>query len=245
MVNFVIESEYTRKDVYAALGLPLSIKGGNWETGSNRFGNDWYLFCFVGNDQANEYQNKFINDELHWFGKLQTKLHNESIQSMIFPAGKIHIFYREHKRQPFIYAGEANPVSWNDTSPVKIVWRFFQYPEEDNHPDKVVNYSTYHEGALRQIYINAYERDRNARNDCLKHYGYKCCVCDFDFEKTYGEIGKKYIHVHHLKPLSEIKEEYEIDPINDLRPICPNCHAMVHRFRTAISIEDLRKSLRG
>ena len=34
--------------------------------------------------------------------------------------------------------------------------------------------------------------------------------------------------VHHLTPLSEIEEEYEVDPINDLRPVCPNCHAIIH-----------------
>ena len=40
--------------------------------------------------------------------------------------------------------------------------------------------------------------------------------------------------VHHIKPLSEINEEYEVDPINDLIPVCPNCHAMLHRQQNGI-----------
>ena len=55
-------------------------------------------------------------------------------------------------------------------------------------------------------------------------------------------IGTGYIHVHNLKPLSEIKEEYKVDPINDLRPVCPNCHSMIHKAN--YSIEQLRDIIR-
>lgn len=44
------------------------------------------------------------------------------------------------------------------------------------------------EGAVKQIKVNSYERNRKARNICIKAYGYKCFVCDFDFEKKYGII---------------------------------------------------------
>jgi len=40
-------------------------------------------------------------------------------------------------------------------------------------------------------------------------------------EKAYGDIGKNYIHVHHIKPLSEITQEYKVDCKNDLIPIVP------------------------
>jgi len=96
------------------------------------------------------------------------------------------------------------------------------------------------EGSKKQITVNAYERNPKAREKCIKHYGTKCFICNFDFEKTYGQIGKGFIHVHHLKPLSEINEEYIIDPIEDLRPVCPNCHAMLHKKTPAYSIEDIQ-----
>lgn len=98
--------------------------------------------------------------------------------------------------------------------------------------------TTLFEGAKKQITVNVYERNVRARRFCIDKYGYKCCVCNFNFEKFYGEIGKEFIEVHHLKPLNEISEAYQVDPINDLRPICPNCHAMVHR--TNLSIEELK-----
>ncbi|HHO0788469.1 HNH endonuclease [Aeromonas allosaccharophila] len=62
-----------------------------------------------------------------------------------------------------------------------------------------------------------------------------------DFGEKYGELGKGFIHVHHMMPLSEIGEEYVVDPIKDLIPVCPNCHAMLHRRNPPLTIDDLRK----
>ena len=107
------------------------------------------------------------------------------------------------------------------------------------YPDEI-NSSTLTEGAKTQVTVNAYERNPRARKECLKKHGYKCKVCSFDFENIYGNMGKNFIHVHHLKPLSEIQEEYEVDAENDLRPVCPNCHAMLHRKKPAYSISELK-----
>ncbi|MCL1894314.1 MAG: EVE domain-containing protein [Holophagaceae bacterium] len=85
------------------------------------------------------------------------------------------------------------------------------------------------EGAKRTIIVNVYERNPQAREQCINEHGHICVVCGFDFGMEYGDIGKDYIHVHHKKPLHEIKEGYNVDPINDLVPICPNCHSMTHK----------------
>lgn len=96
------------------------------------------------------------------------------------------------------------------------------------------------EGSTMTVSVNVYERNPKARMECIKYYkGYTCQVCGFDFKKFYGDIGESFIHVHHIKPLSEIEEEYEVNPKEDLIPVCPNCHAMLHR--KPISIEDLKK----
>ena len=100
------------------------------------------------------------------------------------------------------------------------------------------------EGSIREINVNAYERNPKARRKCIAHYGSKCVVCQFDFESRYGEIGKGFIHVHHEKPIATIGEEYEIDPIADLKPVCPNCHAIIHKRKPAFSIEEVRAILR-
>ncbi len=102
---------------------------------------------------------------------------------------------------------------------------------------------TYKEGAIKQITVNAYERNDKARKACLKHHGYTCQCCSFNFEKIYGILGKDYIHVHHKKALYEIKEEYVLDPIIDLAPVCANCHAMIHRKNPPYTIDEIRRLL--
>lgn len=92
--------------------------------------------------------------------------------------------------------------------------------------------------------MNAYERDRAARQACISHYALACVVCDLRFEERYGAVGASFIHVHHVVPLSELGPDYKLDPVRDLRPVCPNCHAMLHRQRPPHSIEALRGFIR-
>jgi 5-methylcytosine-specific restriction protein A len=56
----------------------------------------------------------------------------------------------------------------------------------------------------------------------------------------YGDLGKGFIHVHHIVPISEIGTSYKVDPIKDLVPVCPNCHSMMHRLNPVITIADLK-----
>jgi 5-methylcytosine-specific restriction enzyme A len=100
------------------------------------------------------------------------------------------------------------------------------------------------EGAKKRITVNRYERSAVARKRCLEIHGTSCTICGFDFEKRYGAIGEGFIHVHHLVDLSTIKKEYEVDGAKDLRPVCPNCHAMLHRKRPAMSIANLKRRLK-
>lgn len=99
------------------------------------------------------------------------------------------------------------------------------------------------EGAVKTIKVNVYERSAYARKQAIQYHGCKCVVCGFDFETVYGVIGKGFIHIHHLKELSEIKEEYELDYKNDLVPVCPNCHSMLHRKSPALTIEELKSMI--
>ena len=96
------------------------------------------------------------------------------------------------------------------------------------------------EGATRRAVFNKYERNPDARRRCIDHYGCRCSVCGFDFREVYGGIGSDFIHVHHLTPLSEIQEEHVVDPIKDMRPVCPNCHEMIHRGIKMLTIEELK-----
>jgi hypothetical protein len=99
------------------------------------------------------------------------------------------------------------------------------------------------EGGRRTIVVNAYERSRRARTICIKHYRPICQVCDLDFEQRYGKRGKGFIHVHHIVEISKIGKKYKVDPKTDLCPVCPNCHAMLHRTDPPMSIEQLKSLL--
>ena len=112
------------------------------------------------------------------------------------------------------------------------------------YPDELPTGSTYTEGARKQVRVNAYERDSRARTACHAHYGTTCVVCDVNFEDKYGDLGRGFIHAHHLLPLALTDGEYKINPIVDLRPVCPNCHAMLHRMQPPLAIEALRSLLR-
>ncbi|MEI8372579.1 MAG: hypothetical protein WCJ35_07065 [Planctomycetota bacterium] len=35
-------------------------------------------------------------------------------------------------------------------------------------------------------------------------------------------------------------KEYKVDPVNDLRPVCANCHAILHRLKPAYSIDEVK-----
>ena len=111
-------------------------------------------------------------------------------------------------------------------------------------PNEVDDRGTYVEGAVCRVMVNAYERNPKARRRCIDFHGTKCYICGFDFFKAYGPIAEGFIHVHHLRELSEIQSEYKVDPIKDLRPVCPNCHAVLHRRKPSYSIEEVKKFLR-
>jgi 5-methylcytosine-specific restriction enzyme A len=101
--------------------------------------------------------------------------------------------------------------------------------------------TTFIEGASRDVIQTFRERNPYARKVCLEEYGYTCQVCCFDFVKQYGLIGKEFIHVHHLNMVSSKKGEYELNPVEDLRPVCPNCHAMIHKKNPPYSIEEMKE----
>jgi 5-methylcytosine-specific restriction protein A len=102
---------------------------------------------------------------------------------------------------------------------------------------------TYLEGAVNQVLLNKYERDPSARRACIQHYGPVCAACDAILENLYGPAVSGLIHVHHIVPLS-ISKSRKIDPVRDLRPICPNCHAVIHSINPARTIDQVRRMIR-
>ena len=112
------------------------------------------------------------------------------------------------------------------------------FPESDIPSD-------IYEGAVSQVLVNRYERSSIARKKSIEYNGCKCSICGMDFEKVYGDIGKDFIHVHHIVPLNQIDKGYIVDYKKDLIPVCPNCHAMLHRKIDGkeLTVEELRMRL--
>ncbi len=98
----------------------------------------------------------------------------------------------------------------------------------------------------RRYYAEAkrYERDPHARAACVLHYGAFCSVCDFDFGSVYGDDVEKLIIVHHLTPLATRDRAYVVDPVKHLRPVCANCHLVIHRKDPPYTIAQVRKMIR-
>ena len=102
---------------------------------------------------------------------------------------------------------------------------------------------SFQEGHLIEIKINKYERSNKARQASIDYHGIACLVCGIDFEKIYGDLGRGFIHVHHITPLSNLKKIKDVDPIKDLVPVCPNCHSMLHKKEPPYTIDELKNKI--
>lgn len=122
--------------------------------------------------------------------------------------------------------------AWNIIFDNEII---FSYSDEIHEEKKYI------EGAVTTINVNAYERNQAAREECLKLLGYDCIICGFNFNRFYGNIGKGFIHIHHKVELSSIGQSYSVNPGSDLIPVCPNCHAMLHKRQPPYSVDELKK----
>lgn len=240
--NFEVDKTYERKEVAAQVGVHPVPDGGDWFTGSTAYGGATFIFCNIGNAgrTGHNYGNYWDGDDLEWSGKTGSQASWPSIKAMLAPDAEVHLFYRNADRDPFTYAGLGTPLTVDEKAvPVRIRWAVvlptvagqLVAPASGKHT----------EGGKKTKYVTTYERNPAARKDCLDHHGAVCKVCEFDFLTEYGVLGQGFMHVHHLNPVSANDGEVaEIDPIADLRPVCPNCHAMLHRRKPPYTIEELK-----
>jgi 5-methylcytosine-specific restriction protein A len=118
-------------------------------------------------------------------------------------------------------------------------------PVEEVEPEESLELRGLPEGTRERIEVNRYERNRINRTLCIAIHGTACLACDVAFLRVYGEMGRDFIHVHHVIPVSRLGSGYVIDPAKDLVPVCPNCHAMLHRHDPPLSIAELRKQIKA
>jgi predicted HNH restriction endonuclease len=143
-------------------------------------------------------------------------------------------------------------------------WRYPNYPRsyatvESPLAEKIVDFiartdsvivdDSFHssvivEGTPRTTSVVQYERSKKARERCLEHWGYSCVVCGIEFGEIYGPDFMNFIHVHHVEPVASKKKAYRLSPVRDMRPICPNCHAVAHRSEPPFSVADIKRFMK-
>lgn len=102
--------------------------------------------------------------------------------------------------------------------------------------------SLFEEGFKSQIITEVSKRNRKVTDLAKAKYGTRCSVCDFDFGEVYGSHGHGFIEIHHLDPINLGKRKSTVE---DLRPVCPNCHRMLHKGNTVLGIEELKNIVRN
>lgn len=94
------------------------------------------------------------------------------------------------------------------------------------------------------------KRSRRLTQLAREHYaqGGKlwCAGCNFNFDDFYGETAKNYIEIHHLKPIHTYGPEDTgrtlAEALEDVRPLCSNCHRMAHRDGgNLLNVQQLRE----
>jgi len=139
--------------------------------------------------------------------------------------GKFYWELRPEVREAFISLGWYAPLRSTDT--------------------RTSSYEPRLEGAEVLRLLSIHERDPVLRSACLAIHGHTCLICGCDLGTIYGPLGEGFIHVHHIRPLSGEKQGRNTDPKTDLIPVCPNCHAIIHRGGVTRSPEEVRNALKG
>ena len=245
---FKIGGLYSRKNIYEILNVPKEKQKGSWNTGYRTYNGEYFIFAGINTAgrTGHNYHNHWEGEFLYWRGKSNSHKEQPVIKGMLDANAIIHIFTRtDSKNVNFKYEGLGKAERFEDTTPVTIYWRFenintLEFGEVDI---KDVIEDNYSEGDVIDRSIKYYNRNRDARDACIAYYGCSCSICGMNFEEVYGELGRGFIEVHHIKKISTYEDKHNIDPIKDLRPVCSNCHSIIHRKRIPCSMEFIKANL--
>lgn len=233
----------------------------DWKQGKTKFkvGDIIYIYCtrplmmlqykcVVKNVDLNSSQ---IRDDIqYWYNK------EEYLKSLDGKFMTLKLIEQVSNNEMKLVNLKENGLKAAPQGPIKLINKTLQdYIDKyfndnfqtDFFPGELKESDTEYEGAKKTVTVNKYERSSKARENAIHHHGVNCQICNLNFETLYGEIGKNFIHIHHIIPIHQIAKNYKIDYKNDLIPVCPNCHSMLHRKvnGTEPTIEELKKMLRN
>lgn len=256
MLNLRVGSFCSRKALWSLLNPNESFPGGgNWLTGYARDRDCLLIFANIGvpgktgHDFPNSYEPS--TGAVTWFGKPNAHSSQPTFRDLFEGRLTPEIFVRwDQKETDFVYLGPATISSYEDNveiiGDVKTIRVQYLLGEKKNlsPPPEGIPLGSL-EGGSASVKVNKYERDPRLRQICIKGLGADCKICGFDFHDVFGELGRSFCHVHHITPLSEMGGQKSIDPLTDLLPVCPNCHAMLHARSPALMPDELRAIMRN
>jgi 5-methylcytosine-specific restriction enzyme A len=191
-------------------------------------------------------------DILHWDGQPKGRT-DRLIVEHESKGLELLVFYRRHRKVlanfGFKYEGRFRYKSHEGSRPTHFILQRVDsvlatviedieaIRKEESSSEEV-----FREGKMITVLTNRHERNPNLRAASIKIHGTRCQVCGFSFSEAYGLLGKGFIEVHHLYPISKHTDEVSIDPLMDMAVVCSNCHRMIHRDADKpLSIEELRQ----
>lgn len=115
--------------------------------------------------------------------------------------------------------------------------------------DPLISLSAAIEGGVRLKMHYIRERNRSLVKAKRREYRHlhgqlQCSCCDIRESDLPAELGEGCFEVHHLRPLSS-RSSSEPTRFQDLAIVCSNCHRMIHRGSTVLSIRELRRRISG
>lgn len=135
-----------------------------------------------------------------WRGKNKSDINQPIIKKLLDNNTEVNIFTRSDSSNVyFIYQGKGQAAKYENTIPVTIYWKFGVKDQEDYTNEQLAASVRYAEGAVKSVLVNAYERNRRARQKCLDHYGCKCSVC-----------GILFLYLSLKDYLVKLKQEYAL-----------------------------------
>ena len=248
---------YTRKQIWPYYQPEMNYPGGgDWFTGYTSMQSTLVAFANIdavgrtGHNFPTEYNSD--TGEMTWYGKPNAHSTQPTFKNLLNGLSTLNMFVRWNSDDPHWYfLGQPQRIiSFKDgvsteaaaaTIQLKLLFGSIDTGDEMISPNRSVHGI---EGQRKTVLVNRYERDPKLRSEAIRIHGSKCMICGFDFERTYGDLGANFCHIHHLSPLSEIGKAQAIDPKKDLIPVCPNCHAMLHRKKPAYTPKQLQGLLK-
>ncbi len=106
------------------------------------------------------------------------------------------------------------------------------------------------EGKVGVKISKARKRSKALRDAALAYYTedgqIRCSVCGFCYEEVYGEWGRGYMEIHHERPICQYdeagQEQFVADAVKNVKPLCANCHRMIHRDpKRPLTIAELKE----